>query len=146
MVQIMGLGKALWMIEDLGEQDFYDSGEPLSESPTKLVLYLPEPQLPRSAYPTSTYSHREFMRSVPAMMVLALEAASPKQTATQRLLIEQRFARRLKKKAQIEKQCKDKQWGQLKLGRFREENPDLYYKQVSFKSDWSTGNFIDNSV
>jgi len=147
LVYIVGLGKALWEIIELGDQSFYDSGEPLSESPTKLSLYLPEPHLPRLAYPQQTYSHREFMHRVPAMMVLALEASAPRRTPTQNLLIEQHFNRRLKEKLKLEDKCKSSQWAQLALDRFREENPDLFYKQVSFQTDcYGGGNIISNSV
>jgi hypothetical protein len=137
MVKLKGMGDALWCIEKLGEQTYYASGDPLSEEPTLVSLYTPEPQLPRIAYPKTTWTHREFMVEVPAMLVLALEASRPERSRAAELLLEQKYRRRVAKKTKLEALATYES-GRMALLMFKAENPDLFYEQETFKAEWST--------
>lgn len=137
IVKLKGMGDALWLIEELGEQSFYSSGSPLSEEPTLISLYMPEPRLPRSAYPERTWTHREFIEPVPAMLVLALEADSRRRSSAAELLVEQRYRRRMKKLRQLEKEANYRVGGLLRLEVYKRAHPELLYEQEDFKADWS---------
>lgn len=131
IIKLKGMGDALWSVERLGDRTFYGSGEPLSEEATLVSLYMPESQLPKSAYPASTWTHSDFMLEVPAMLVLALEANRKARGNVSELLVEQRYKRRMKKLRQLERSKS----GYLET--YKKENPDLLYEQETFKAEWS---------
>jgi hypothetical protein len=119
IVRLKGMGSALWHIDLLGEQTFLTSGEPLSEDSSQVSFYLPDARVPLSAYPITTWTQREFMVPVPAMLVIALEAAWKPRSNTKELLLEQSYKRR------------------LKCSSFRKANPDLVLRQERLKAEWS---------
>lgn len=130
-VKLKGMGDALWRIEELGTQEFYSSGQPSCEEGTFVSLHLPEPQLPRSAYPTTTWTHRKFMVEVPPMLVLAYEARSKRRSRAAELLIEQRYKRRVRRLRELERV------GGPALDAFKQSNRDLFYEQETFSVEWS---------
>ena len=140
VVHLKGLGASLWKITELGDQDFYNNGDQLSESPTKLVLFLPEPGRARCAYVQSTYAHREFMIPVPAMEVIARTVAAPDEHEQNQLEIKfkarVRRLRQLQVQAHTFKKSSERLKAKERLKKFLKENHDLFQSQTGFASDW----------
>jgi hypothetical protein len=136
IVRLVGMGPALWRIESLGEQSFDGTGAPLSEEISTVSLFLPEAGIPLNVYRSVTWSLRQFMLYVPPMVVLALEAAREERSSATELLLEQRYARRIKKLRTLDAEAV-RTGCTLKLSAFRRRNPDLLYKQAHPQAMWS---------
>jgi hypothetical protein len=129
IVNVMRLGKALWCVEELGEQTFYNDGSPCSEESTLLSLYLPSPPYPRSAYSPKIWAHREHMLPVAAMEVIAMTVNAPSDTEARQL--EMKFRSRLKRLRQLRVQAatfrkhKERTAARKRLKDFEKQNLDL---------------------
>lgn len=84
---------ALWQVTRVGERDYYDSGDLLSEEGSTLDLYLPAPNTPRSEYPNVIFAVTLELIVVSEMLVLARASSPRRESSAAKLLRRQKFRR-----------------------------------------------------